>query len=62
MGPLAGNRNKEKGKGKWRWSGRRKPVALLCREFGIPYTHSFLLVQTHNMTAVKEIAEQCCQL
>ena len=25
------------------------------------HTHT-LLVQTHNMTTVKEIAEQCCQL
>ena len=36
----------------------------------IPTVHTFgsvflihtLLVQTHNMTTVKEIAEQCCQL
>ena len=38
----------------------RKPVALLLDKFGKPYTN--FLVQTHNMTTVNEIAEQCRQL
>ena len=45
-------------------------MALVCHEkasrtalqtSSLLHTHT-LLVQTHNMTTVKEIAEQCCQL
>ena len=45
-----GNRNKGKGNG-----------AGLAWESSVNFTHT-LLVQTHNMTTVKEIAEKCCQL
>ena len=52
-----GNRNKGKGNGAglaWESQSHR-----FADEFGTTYT---LLVQTHNMTTVKEIAEQCYQL
>ena len=45
-----GNRNKGKGNG-----------AGLAWESSVNFTHT-LLVQTHNMTTVKEIAEQCRQV
>ena len=53
-----GNRNKRKGNG----AGLARESQSHC--FADHYgnlTHT-LLVQTHNMTTVKEIAEQCCQL
>ena len=54
----SGNKNKgnENGTGlAWKASSTALQTTLL------PHTHS-LLVQTHNMTTVKESAEQYCQL
>jgi len=41
------------------WQEKASRTAL--QTSSINFTHT-LLVQTHNMTKVKEIAEQCCQL
>ena len=41
------------------WHEKASRTAL--QTSSVNFTHT-LLVQTHNMTTVKEIAEQCCQL
>ena len=41
------------------WHEKASHTALQASS--LLHTHN-LLVQTHNMTTVKEIAEQCCQL
>ena len=40
------------------WHKKASRTAL--KTSSVNFTHT-LLVQTHNMTTVKEIAEQCCQ-
>ena len=55
---LTGNRNKGKGNGAG--LARESQSHCIADQYG-NLTHT-LLVQTHNMTTVKEIAEQCCQL
>jgi len=41
------------------WHKKASRTAFQTSSVNLTHT---LLVQTHNMTAVKEIAEQCCQL
>ena len=41
------------------WHEKASCTALQTSLVNLTHT---LLVQTHNMTTVKEIAEQCCQL
>ena len=41
------------------WDENASRAALQTSSVNLTNT---LLVQTHNMTLVKEIAEQCCQL
>ena len=53
-----GNKNRGKGKGVG-WHEKASRTALQTSL--LLHTHT-LLVQTHNMTTVKEIAEQCRQL
>jgi len=40
------------------WHEKASRTALQTSSVNLTHT---LLVQTHNMTTVKEIAEQCCQ-
>ena len=57
FGSLQEKKNKVKGNGLvW-----HEKASRAADEFVITHTHT-LLIQTHNMTTVKEIAEQCCQL
>ena len=54
----AGNKNKGKGNGAGlAWESQSHCFA----DQYVKLTHT-LLVQTHNIITVKEIAEQCCQL
>jgi len=53
--------NKNKGKGNGAGLARESQSHCFADEFGITHTHT-LLVQTHNMTTVKEFAEKCRQL
>ena len=41
------------------WHKKASRTALQTSSVNLTHT---LLVQTYNMTTVKEIAEQCCQL
>ena len=41
------------------WHEKASRTALQTSSVNLTHTH---LVQTHNMTTVKEIAEQCCQV
>ena len=41
------------------WHEKASGTALQTSSVNLTHT---LLVQTHNMTTVKEVAEQCCQL
>ena len=60
QGCISGNKNKGKGNGAGLvWESQSHCFA---DEFVTSYYTHTLLVQTHNMTTVKEIAEQCRQL